>query len=73
MFKKCGAGKVALLATPGQRAPNLLRGAPQGILRGGVGSRNRRRPLKSRWAEQSHASRRGESSGPLAGKKLKQT
>ncbi|MEZ4954346.1 MAG: hypothetical protein R2825_12335 [Saprospiraceae bacterium] len=36
MFKKCGAGKVALLATPGQRAPNLLRGAPQGILRGGV-------------------------------------
>ncbi|MEZ4956537.1 MAG: hypothetical protein R2825_23470 [Saprospiraceae bacterium] len=36
MFKKCGAGKVALLATTGQRAPNLLRGAPQGILRGGV-------------------------------------
>jgi hypothetical protein len=31
-----------------------------------------RRPLKSRWAEQSHASRRGESSGPLAGEKLKQ-
>jgi hypothetical protein len=30
MFKKCGAGKVVLLATPGQRAPNLLRGAPQG-------------------------------------------
>ncbi|MEZ4956623.1 MAG: hypothetical protein R2825_23910 [Saprospiraceae bacterium] len=27
-----------------QRAPNLLRGAPQGILGGGVGSRNRRRP-----------------------------
>jgi hypothetical protein len=36
MFKKCGAGKVAHLATPGQRAPNLLRGAPQGILRGVV-------------------------------------
>jgi hypothetical protein len=64
MFKKCGAGKVALLATPGS--------APQGILRGGVGSVNRRRPLKSRWAEQSHASRRGESSGPLVGEKLKQ-
>ena len=63
MFKKCGAGKVALLATPGS--------APQGILRGGVGSRNRRRPLKSLWAEQSHASKRSESFGPLAEKKIK--
>ena len=41
---KCGAGNVALIATPGS--------APQGILRDGVSSVNRRRPLKSRWAEQ---------------------
>ena len=45
IFIKCGAGNVALIATPGS--------APQGVLRGGVGSQNRRRPLKSRWAEQS--------------------
>ena len=47
---KCGAGKVVLFATPGS--------APQGVLRGGVGSRNRRRPLKPLWAEQSDASKR---------------
>ena len=35
---KCGAGKVVLFATPGS--------APQRVLRGGVGSVNRRRPLK---------------------------
>ena len=44
IFIKCGAGIVSLIATPGS--------APQGILRGGVGSQNRPRPLKSRWAEQ---------------------
>ena len=38
MFIKCGAGNVALFATPGS--------APQGVLRGGVGSVNRRLPLK---------------------------
>ena len=59
IFIKCGAGNVALIATPGS--------APQGILRDGVGSRNRRRPLISRWAEQAHASKRSECSGPLAG------
>ena len=41
---KCGAGKVVLFATPGS--------APQGVLRVGVGLVNRRRPLKSHWAEQ---------------------
>ena len=35
---KCGAGNVALFASPGS--------APQGVLGDGVGSRNRRRPLK---------------------------
>ena len=35
---KCGARKVVLFATPGS--------APQRVLRGGVGSVNRRRPLK---------------------------
>ena len=35
---KCGAGNVALFASPGS--------APQGVLGVGVGSRNRRRPLK---------------------------
>ena len=35
---KCGAGKVVLFATAGS--------APQRVLRGGVGSVNRRRPLK---------------------------
>ena len=53
---KFGAGKVALFATPGS--------APQGGLRGGVGSRNRRRPLKLRWAEQLAASMKVEISGP---------
>ena len=35
---KCGTGKVVLFATPGS--------APQGVLGDGVGSVNRRRPLK---------------------------
>ena len=59
---KCGAGNVALFATPGS--------APQGILRGGVGSRNRRRPLKSLWAEQSAASMKVKISGPHASVKI---
>ena len=45
---KCGAGKVVLFATAGS--------APQRVLRGGVGSVNRRRPLKPRWAEELAAS-----------------
>ena len=53
---KCGAGKVVLFATPGS--------APQRVLRGGVGSVNRRRPLKPRWAEQLTASMKGKISGP---------
>ncbi len=57
MFKKCGAGKVALLATPGKPASRDFKG--------------RRRPLKSLWAEQSHASKRSESFGPHAEKKIK--
>ena len=59
VYKKCGAENVGLFASRGS--------APQGILRGGIGSRNRRRPLISRWAEQSHASKQSECSGPLAG------
>ena len=59
---KCGAGKVALFATPGS--------APQGVLRGGVGSVNRRRPLKSRWAEQLAASMKNKISGPHASVKI---
>ena len=43
-FIKCGAGKAALFATPGS--------APKGVLRGCVGSVNRRSPLKPLWAEQ---------------------
>ena len=34
--------------------------------------KGRRRPLKSLWAEQSHASKRSESFGPLAEKKIKE-
>ena len=59
---KCGAGKVALFATPGS--------APQGVLRGGVGSVNRRRPLKPRWAEQLAASMKVKISGPHASVKI---
>ena len=62
MFIKCGTGNVALFATAGS--------APQGILRGGVGSVNRRRPLKSRWAEQLAASMKGKISGPHASVKF---
>ena len=50
---KCGAGKVVPFATPGS--------APQRVLRGGVGSRNRRRPL----AELSAHSKVERNSGPL--------
>ena len=59
---KCGAGKVVLFATPGS--------APQRVLRGGVGSVNRRRPLKLRWAEQLAASMKGNISGPLVSVKF---
>ena len=45
---KCGAGKADLFATPSC--------APQGVLRGGGGPENHRRPLKPRWAEQLAAS-----------------
>ena len=45
---ECGAGKVVVFATAGS--------APQRVLRGGVGSVNRRRPLKpvgpSNWLPQ---------------------
>ena len=38
--------------------------APQGVLGDGVGSVNRRRPLKPCWAEQLAASMKGKISGP---------
>ena len=53
---KCGAGIVVLFATPGS--------APQRVLRGGVGSVNRRRPLKPRWVEQLADSMKGKISSP---------
>ena len=59
---ECGAGKVVVFATPGS--------APQRVLRGGVGSVNRRRPLKSRWAEQLAASMKVKISGPHASVKI---
>ena len=45
---KCGAGNADLFATPSC--------APQGVLMGGGGPENHRRPLKPRWAEQLAAS-----------------
>ena len=46
MNRKCGPKK-------NNRAIKFLTARLNGVLRGGVGSVNRRRPLKSRWAEQS--------------------
>ena len=43
-------------AEKNNRAIKFFTARPNGILRGGVGSVNRRRPLKPRWAEQLAAS-----------------
>ncbi|MEZ4933977.1 MAG: hypothetical protein R2788_17870 [Saprospiraceae bacterium] len=43
------------MATPGQRAPNLLRGCSSRDFRGGVVPMHRDDAAILRWAEQSHA------------------